>query len=43
MLSMIYSAEMLSQSGNSCEDAIAITAGTYNVDGINGETFGSNC
>ena len=40
---MIYSAEMLSQSGNSCEDAIAITAGTYNVDGINGETFGSNC
>ena len=40
---MIYSAEMLSQSGNSCEDSILITAGTYNVDGINGETFGSNC
>ena len=43
MLAMIYSAEVLSQSGNSCEDSIAITAGTYNVDGINGETFGSNC
>ena len=28
--------ELYSQSGNSCDEAIAITAGTYTVNGING-------
>ena len=32
-----------SQSGNSCDEAIEITAGTHTVNGINGNTFEANC
>ena len=32
-----------SQSGESCNEAIEITAGSYNVDGINGDEFELNC
>ena len=35
--------ELYSQSGNSCDEAIAITAGTYTVNGINGNSFDANC
>ena len=35
--------EFYSQSGNSCDEAIAITAGTYTVNGINGNSFDANC
>ena len=35
--------ELYSQSGNSCDEAIAITAGTHAVNGINGNSFDANC
>lgn len=35
--------ELYSQSGNSCDEAIAITAGTYMVNEINGNSFDANC
>ena len=31
--------ELYSQSGNSCDEAIPITAGTHAVNGINGNSF----
>ena len=42
-LCMFINSEIYSQSGNSCSDAIEITAGIYTVNGINGNTFESNC
>ena len=42
-LCIFINSEIYSQSGNSCSDAIEITAGTYTVNGINGNTFESNC
>ena len=35
--------ELYSQSGNSCDEAVAITAGTHEVNGINGNSFDANC
>ena len=35
--------ELYSQSGNSCDEAIPITAGTYTVNEINGNSFDANC
>ena len=32
-----------SQSGENCNEAIEITAGSYTVDGINGDEFELNC
>lgn len=40
---MFVSYDIHSQSGGSCDEAILITAGSYNVNGINGESFGANC
>ena len=40
---MLVSISHYSQSGSSCDDAIAITAGTYTVDGINGASYEANC
>ena len=42
-LCIFINSEIYSQSGNSCSDAIEITAGTYTVNGISGNTFESNC
>ena len=42
-LCIFINSEIYSQSGNSCSDAIEITAGIYTVNGINGNTFESNC
>ena len=43
ILFMFVSYDIHSQSGDSCDEAILITAGSYNVNGINGESFGANC
>jgi hypothetical protein len=43
ILFMFVSYDIHSQSGGSCDEAILITAGSYNVNGINGESFGANC
>ncbi len=40
---MFVSYDIHSQSGGSCDEAILITAGSYNVNGINGESYGANC
>ena len=40
---MFVSYDIHSQSGDSCDEAILITAGSYNVNGINGESYGANC
>ena len=40
---MFVSYDFHSQSGDSCDEAILITAGSYNVNGINGESYGANC
>jgi len=43
ILFMFVSYDIHSQSGDSCDEAILITAGSYNVNGINGESYGANC
>ena len=42
-LTIIVFANQYGQTGNSCNDPIEIIAGTYTVDGINGDSYDVNC
>ena len=42
-LLLLTAVNLYSQSGDSCIEAIEITAGTYTVNGINGNSFEANC
>ena len=42
-LLLLTTVNLYSQSGDSCVEAIEITAGTYTVNGINGNSFEANC
>ena len=42
-LLLLTAVNLYSQSGDSCVEAIEITAGTYTVNGINGNSFEANC
>ena len=43
IIGLIVTLNTYSQSGDSCNNATQITAGTYSVDGISGESFDLNC
>ena len=43
IIGLLVTLNTYSQSGDSCNNATQITAGTYSVDGISGESFDLNC
>ncbi len=43
IIGLLITLNTYSQSGDSCNNATQITAGTYSVDGISGESFDLNC